>query len=220
MWVELEMQPVSKSSLLYVSVSEDILMKISRNLIWVSSLWTPVLYRIQALKLPHCHWESMSNLTHRIQFLPLSPTDISSFYRHWKKLESFKCPLPCYIWFVKVLKMVRWKGQMDKLTEGLYKTCFLKNQALKKTYEKRKGFVVTPLSPERCSALPARLQGTRVKLWDSSRWWREKKRADEEESVEVTIKQLAGNHSPPPESTQVFRVLPSAALGWSRSLSS
>lgn len=33
MWVELDMQPVSKCSLLYVSVSEDILMKISKNLI-------------------------------------------------------------------------------------------------------------------------------------------------------------------------------------------
>lgn len=31
-----------------------------------------------------------------------------------------------------------------------------------------------------------------------------KKRADEEEPVEVTIKQLAGNPTPPPESTPVF----------------
>lgn len=59
---------------------------------------------------------------------------------------------------------------MDRLRKGLYKTCFLKNQALKKTYEKRKSFVDTLISPERCPALPARLQGARVKLWDSSGW--------------------------------------------------
>lgn len=72
MWVELEMQPVSKCSLLYVSASEDILMKISRNLIWVSSLWTPVLYRVQALKWNHSHGEGMSNPIH-INCFPLSP---------------------------------------------------------------------------------------------------------------------------------------------------
>lgn len=52
---------------------------------------------------------------------------------------------------------------MDRLTKGLHKTCFLKNQALKQTHEKRKGFVVTP----EVSCPPSKVAGCQT----MGQWW-------------------------------------------------
>lgn len=59
MGVQLEKQPDLKCNFPYVC--EDILMKIRRNLLWVSPLWTPVLYRVQVLKRSLARGEGMDN---------------------------------------------------------------------------------------------------------------------------------------------------------------
>lgn len=49
-----------------------------------------------------------------------------------KEFRNFEVLSPLLYLVCKSVKMVRWKGHKDRLTKGLYKTCFLKNQALKK----------------------------------------------------------------------------------------
>lgn len=94
-----------------------------------------------------------------IKFPSLSSIDIHPFYRHWKNLESFKCSLPSYIWFVKVLKIMRWKGHMNRLTNGLYKTVSLKIRLWKRHMRRESALLSLPSLQRR--VLPSQ-QGCRV----------------------------------------------------------
>lgn len=137
MWVELETQPDLKCNFPYVC--EDILTKIRRNLLWVSALWTPVLYRVQVLKWSLSHGEGIYNTALRCEVFPkkgqkqavtlpstfpllfslekfpsLLFLDTYPFYKHCKNLLPFNCFPLLHLVGQSVKK---WQHEKDRRTD-------------------------------------------------------------------------------------------------------
>lgn len=137
-------------------------MKIRRNLLWASPLWTPVLYMVQALKwsyylgiydplvvlsMSYPLWEShvwsrcqvwslfKRGQTHAVTFSSVSPSLLLRYvliYRHCKSLLSLKCSPPAIFSWSMYLM---WQDGKDRWT-GWQRDC-IRYDSLKKSSSER-----------------------------------------------------------------------------------